>query len=69
MKKWIKNWWFSITMWLFATAILVYVIIGLYEFDEEILLNNLILFSSFTPILIIYLIGVGNMPKKEKKDE
>ncbi len=69
MKKWLKKWWFSIAMWIFALTILVYVIIAVNLFEEELLFYTLILLSCVTPVMLLTVVGFANMPKKEDKDE
>ena len=69
MKKWIKKWWFSIVMWIFAITILVYVIIAINLFEEELLFYTLILLSCVTPVMLLATIGFVNIPQKENKDE
>lgn len=69
MKKWIKNWWFSIVMWIFAITIFVYVTIAINFFEEELLFYTLILLSSITPVMLLTIVGFATMPKKENKDE
>lgn len=66
MKKWIKKWWFSIAVWFFAITILVYVIIAINLFDEDLLLYTLILLSCVTPVMLLTLIGFVEMPRKEE---
>lgn len=68
MKQWIKNWWFSIVMWLFAITILVYVII-VDLFEEELLLHTLTLLSCITPVMLLTTIGFISVPKKGEQNE
>lgn len=65
MKQWLKKWWFSIVMFIFAITILVYVIIAINLFEEELLFYTLILLSCITPVMLLTLIGFANIPKKE----
>ena len=69
MKQWIKKWWFSIAVWFFAITILVYVIIAINLFDEDLLFYTLILLSCVTPVTLLTLIGFAEMPRKENKNE
>ena len=69
MKKWLKNWWFSIAMWLFSVILFVYVIIAVNLFEEELLNCILNLISCITPIMLMTILGFANTPKKENKDE
>jgi hypothetical protein len=64
-----KKWWFSIVMWLFAAFFVVYPIVAIKLFDEELLFYTSIVFSSITPTMFCLAIGFGNMPRKENKDE
>lgn len=63
-----KKWWFSVAMWSFAIGILVYVIIAINLFDEDLLFYTLILLSCITPVMILTIIGFVDAPKKESKD-
>lgn len=65
MKQWLKKWWFSILMWLFAAFIQIYTIIAINLYDEELLFLTLILSSSITPTLILVIIGFSALPIKE----
>ena len=64
-----KKWWFSIAMWVFAITILVYVIIAINLFEEELLFYTLILLSCVTPVMLLAIIGFANLPRKDNKDE
>ena len=64
-----KKWWFSIAMWIFALTILIYVIIAIKLFEEELLFYTLILLSCVTPVTLLTIIGFAEMPKKEKYNE
>lgn len=69
MKQWLKKWWFSILMWLFAAFIEIYTIIAINLYDEELLFFTLILLSSITPTMMLTVIGFLTLPRKENKDE
>lgn len=69
MKKWIKNWWYSIAMWFFAITILVYVIIAINLFEEDLLFYTLILLSCVTPVMLLTMVGFANIPRKDNKDD
>lgn len=69
MKQWIKKWWFSIAMWIFAITILVYVMIAINLFEEELLFYTLILLSCVTPVMLLTIVGFANIPQKENKNE
>lgn len=69
MKKWFKNWWFSIAMFLFAMGLTLYIIISSAIEDYDGFILTLLLISAFTPILIFLLLGLASIPRKEKENE
>ena len=64
-----KQWWFSIVMFIFALIILVYGIVMLCLGEIKLFYQGGILASYSIMTLIVLLIGVTNMPRKENKDE
>lgn len=70
MKKWLKKWWFSILMFVIAIALTLYIIIGTFTLiNDDDFVYTMLLVSSSSPVLILLLIGVLGMPRKEKNDE
>lgn len=67
MKKWIKKWWFSISMFVFALIVFVYGVIMLCLGKIELFYQGAALVVYATMALIIYLIGLANVPRKENK--
>jgi uncharacterized ion transporter superfamily protein YfcC len=67
MKQWIKKWWFSIVMFIFALIILIYGIVVLCLGEIELFYQGGILASYSIMTLIVLLIGLANVPKKENK--
>lgn len=66
MKKFIKNWWFSIMMFMVAIAITLWVTIGHFAFaSDDDFIYSLLMINCLSPILLIITIGVANAPKKE----
>ena len=61
-----KKWLFSIVMFIFALIILVYGIVMLCLGEIELFYQGGILASYSVMTLIILLIGLANMPRKEK---
>ena len=69
MKKWLKNWWFSILMFAFAIAITLYVAIGYFLiWEDDIFIYSLLMINCISPVLLILIIGIANMPRKENKE-
>ena len=69
MKKFIKNWWFSIIMFMLAIAITLWVIIGYFVCaDDDGFIYSLLMTNCLSPILLVIVIGVANMPKKEERE-
>ena len=67
MKKWLKNWWFSILMYLFALAISLWVVIGCFIFaDDDVFIYTLLIINASSPVLLLIIIGVANQPKEVK---
>lgn len=70
MKKWLKKWWFSILMFVFAIALTLYITVGTFTLaSDDDFVYTMLLVSSSSPVLILLLIGVLGMPRKEKTDE
>lgn len=69
MKKFIKNWFFSIFCYSMAIAFPIYTIIAMMLFDEELLFYTLVMFSCIAPSLMLVIFGIANQPKKDNKNE
>ena len=69
MRKWLKSWWFSIVMWLFAIFIPTWTIIIINLFDEDLIFLTMVLISCITPTLMLIGIGAAHMPRKEKEND
>ena len=69
MKKWFKNWWFSILCFAVALGISIFVFIGniLLVSDDD-FIYALLVINCLSPVLLLIIIGVANQPKKEKKN-
>lgn len=67
MKKWIKNWWFSILCFTIAVGLTIFVFIGniLFASDDD-FIYALLMINCLSPVLLLIIIGVANQPKKEK---
>ena len=67
MKKWIKNWWFSILCFIIAIGLSIFVFIGniLFVSDDD-FIDTLLIIDSLSPSLLLIIIGVACQPKKEK---
>ena len=61
-----KKWWFSIVMFAFALIILIYGIVMLCLGEIELFYQGGILASYSILALIVLLIGLADMPRKEK---
>lgn len=67
MKNWIKKWWFSILMFLFAVGITLWVVIGYFIFaSDDDFIYTLLIINCISPVLLLIIIGVANMPKGDK---
>ena len=67
MKKWLKNWWFSISMFLFAVGLTLYVVIGCFIFaNDDDFIYTLLIINSISPVLLLITVGAANLPRKEK---
>ena len=69
MKQWIKKWWFSILMFVFALIILIYGIVMLCLGEIELFYQGGIIASYGILTLIVLFTGLANAPRKENKDE
>ena len=69
MKQWLKKWWFSILMFVFALIILIYGIVMLCLGEIELFYQSGILASYGILALIVLFTGLANTPRKENKDE
>lgn len=68
MKKWIKNWWFSILMFVCAIGITLWVVIGYFILaSDDDFIYTLLIINSISPVLLLIIIGVANMPKGEQQ--
>ena len=64
MKQWIKKWWFSITMFLFALMILAYGISMICIGEIELFYQGGVLASYSIMALLVLIIGLANTPRK-----
>ena len=64
-----KQWLFSIVMFVFALIILVYGIVMICLGEIELFYQGGVLASYSIMALIVLLIGLTNKPRKENKDE
>lgn len=64
-----KQWLFSIVMFVFALIILVYGIVMICLGEIELFYQGGVLASYSIMALIVLLIGLANKPRKENKDE
>ena len=70
MKKWLKKWWFYILMFVFAIALTLYITVGTFTLaSDDDFVYTMLLVSSSSPVLILLLIGVLGMPRKEMKND
>ena len=69
MKQWLKKWWFSILMFVFALIILIYGIVMLCLGEIELFYQGGIIASYGILTLIVLFTGLANAPRKENKDE
>ena len=66
MKKWFKDWWFSILMFVFATAITLFVVFGYFFMgNDDSFICSLLIINCTSPILLLFIIGAVNQPKKD----
>ena len=63
-----KKWWFSILMFVLALIILIYGIVMLCLGEIELFYQGGILASYSIMALLILIMSLANMPKKENKD-
>lgn len=68
-KKKISQWWFSIAMFIFALIILVYGIVMLLLGEIELFFEGGILATYSIMAIIVLLIGLSDVPRKERKNE
>ena len=69
MKKWLKKWWFSILMFIFAIALTLYITVGTFTLaSDDDFVYTMLLVNSLSPVLILLMIGVLSMPRKEMKN-
>lgn len=64
-----KKWWFSILMFVFALIILTYGIVMLCIGEIELFYQGGILAAYAIMALIVLLVGLADVSKKENKDE
>ena len=69
MKQWLKKWWFSILMFVFALIILIYGIVMICLGEIELFYQGGIIASYGILTLIVLFTGLANAPRKENKDE
>lgn len=69
MKQWLKKWWFSILMFVFALIILIYGIVMLCLGEIELFYQGGIIASYGILTLIVLFTDLANKPRKENKDE
>ena len=69
MKDWLKKWWFSILMFVFALIILIYGIVMICLGEIELFYQGGILASYGSLALIVLFTGLANKLRKENKDE
>lgn len=68
MKKWLKNWWFSILMFAFAIAITLFVVYGcIFMANDDDFIYSLLIINCMSPILLLIIIGVASKPEKENR--
>lgn len=60
-----KKWLFSIVMWFIAVFIVVFLIIAIIFFEEQLLFKILIILSCFTPAIFMSL-GLIGIPDKDE---
>ena len=65
MKQWLKKWWFSILMFVFALIILIYGIVMLCLGEIELFYQGGIIASYGILTLIVLFTGLANAPRKE----
>ena len=69
MKRFIKNWWFSIVCYIVAVLLAIYSIVGAWFLDDETWWMATQIISTLSSCLLLIIIGVANQPRKENKDE
>jgi len=70
MKKFIKDYWFSISCFLLALGILLFIFIYLFvEGLSDDFITSLLFINCLSPIILLITIGGLSMPRKENKDE
>jgi hypothetical protein len=70
MKKFIKDYWFSLCCFLLALGILLFICI--YWFIEGLsddFITSLLFINCLSPIILLIIIGGLSMPRKEKGNE
>ena len=66
MKDWLKKWWFSILMFVFALIILIYGIVMICLGEIELFYQGGIIASYGILALIVLFTGLANKPRKGK---
>lgn len=70
MKKWIKDWWFSILCFATAVGLSIFVIVGhIFLASDDDFIYALLMINCLSPVLLLLIIGTAAQPKKEKKDD
>ena len=68
MRKWLKNWWFSIFCWICALIMSIWVVIGFFtKFDSDDYIITLLVLDSLSPILMAIAIGCVNQPGSDER--
>ncbi len=65
----LKKSWFSLICYITAILLAIYSIVGAWFLDDEIWWMTTQIISTLSSYLLLIIIGVANMPKKENKDE
>ena len=69
MKKRLKKSWFSLICYMTAVLLAIYPIAGAWFLDSKSWWMTTQIISTLSSCLLLIIIGVANMPKKESEDE
>ncbi|MBO7716022.1 MAG: hypothetical protein J6S85_20830 [Methanobrevibacter sp.] len=69
MKNRLKKTWFSLLCYISAILLAAYSLVGAWFLDDEIWWMTTQIISTLSCCLLLIVIGVANMPRKENKDE
>ena len=69
MKNRLRKSWFSFICYITAILLAIYPIVGAWFLDDEIWWMATQIISTLSSCLLLIIIGVANMPRKENKDE